>query len=287
MVSRSRSPGPGGGLGEVGDPDLVRPSGPDPGLDGGARVVHVDVHVPQAVAAADHQGVAESGQFGAERRQGLVGGVQQVDHLEGGVAGARRAFVALAAPERPDRAVELAALGHRAHRGLAGDGVREGAEDGDQAAAAGVHHAGLGEHGELGGGAQQRLAGGPVGGVGGLGQRARALGGGPGGGGRDGEQGALDRFGDRLVGGLGGPQQALAQVGGLTAEREHLGQAAQPLGQDHPGVALGADQRAPGAGRHRAAELGFGLLGEAPFDGLGGGLHGEVEVGAGVPSGTG
>ena len=49
-------------LGEVGDPDPVRAAGGDPGLDGGADVVDVDVDVPQPVAADHHERVAEPGE---------------------------------------------------------------------------------------------------------------------------------------------------------------------------------------------------------------------------------
>ena len=55
-------------LGEVGDPDPVRPAGLDAGLDGGADVVDVHVDVPQAVAADHDERVAERGQRVAQRR---------------------------------------------------------------------------------------------------------------------------------------------------------------------------------------------------------------------------
>lgn len=60
FAGRLRRVGAGGGLGaEVGDADPVRPSGLDPGLDGGPRVVHVDVDVPQPVPADDDERVPE------------------------------------------------------------------------------------------------------------------------------------------------------------------------------------------------------------------------------------
>ena len=54
-------------LGEVGDPHPVRPAGLDPGLDGGADVVDVDVDVPEPLAADDDEGVAEPGEGAAQR----------------------------------------------------------------------------------------------------------------------------------------------------------------------------------------------------------------------------
>ena len=72
--------GAGGGdlLGEVGDPDPVRPTGGDAGLDRGAHVVDVDVDVPQPLAADHHERVTQRRQRGAERgdrgRRGRRGG---------------------------------------------------------------------------------------------------------------------------------------------------------------------------------------------------------------------
>ena len=59
---RAARPGAGGRgelLGEVGDPDPVRPAGLDARLDRRAGVVDVDVHVPQPAAADDHERVPE------------------------------------------------------------------------------------------------------------------------------------------------------------------------------------------------------------------------------------
>ena len=68
-------------LGEVGDPDPVRAAGADAGLDGGADVVHVDVHVEQPLAPDHDQRVAERGELGAQRRDPVVVGVEEVHHL--------------------------------------------------------------------------------------------------------------------------------------------------------------------------------------------------------------
>ena len=70
-------------LGEVGDPDPVRAAGLDPGLDGGADVVDVHVDVPQALVADHDQGVPERAERGAQGRDPLLVGVEEVHHLVG------------------------------------------------------------------------------------------------------------------------------------------------------------------------------------------------------------
>ncbi|CAM5237723.1 hypothetical protein SVIOM74S_09329 [Streptomyces violarus] len=69
---------------EVGDPDPVGPPGLDTGLDGGARVVDMDMDVPQPVAADHDERVAERVEPLTQPLHGRVLGLQQVDHLEGG-----------------------------------------------------------------------------------------------------------------------------------------------------------------------------------------------------------
>ena len=54
-------------LEQVGDPDVAGPAGVDGGLDRGADVVGVDVAVPDAVAADDHDRVADAGPHVLER----------------------------------------------------------------------------------------------------------------------------------------------------------------------------------------------------------------------------
>ncbi len=75
----------------------------------------------------------------------------------------------------------------------------------------------------------------------------------------------------------------------VTRLGQHGGHAAQQLGQDGPGVPPGTDQRTVRHGPHDVGVSGHGgaglMGGEDRFDGGGGGLHGEVEVGAGVPVG--
>ena len=68
---------------EVGDPDPVRPARLDARLHGRARVVDVDMDVPQPVAADDDERVAEPVEPGPQRGDGRVVGLQEVDHLEG------------------------------------------------------------------------------------------------------------------------------------------------------------------------------------------------------------
>ena len=74
-------PGLGDLLGEVGDLDAVRTARRDARLDRGADVVHVDVDVPQAVAADDDERVAEPAEVLLERRDLGVVGVEEVHHL--------------------------------------------------------------------------------------------------------------------------------------------------------------------------------------------------------------
>ena len=71
-------------LGEVRDPDPVRAAGLDAGLDRGAHVVDVHVHVPQPVAADDDERVAERGRApSCSAGMPVVVGVEEVHHLVG------------------------------------------------------------------------------------------------------------------------------------------------------------------------------------------------------------
>ena len=90
-------------LEEVGDADLLRPTGVDGGLDGGPDVVGVDVAVPDAVATDHDDGIPDAGPHVLERRDRLVGCLEEVHHLVAEVAdtvGAGRGL-----PVRHDRAV--------------------------------------------------------------------------------------------------------------------------------------------------------------------------------------
>ena len=190
-------------LGEVGHPDPVRPAGLDAGLDGGAHVVDVDVDVPEPLAADHDQGVAEPGEGAAQRRDGLVGGVEEVHHLVRRPA-VHQVGAGLGA--RSGRGIRSSGLDRR--RPLAGERGLGGVEDHHDAAAAGVDHPGVAEDLELVGGPRERLAG--RGGAGGehvarpdrrlaLEQRRGRLGGGP----ADRQHRALDRRTDRRVARLG------------------------------------------------------------------------------------
>ena len=68
-------------FGEVGDLDTAGRTGTDARLDGGADVVDVHVHVPQALPADHDQGVAERGEGLAQGRDGVVVGLEEVHHL--------------------------------------------------------------------------------------------------------------------------------------------------------------------------------------------------------------
>ena len=176
-------------------------------------VVDVDVDVPQPVAADHDQGVAERVEPAAQRaRRRRRRGLQQVDHLEGRAAAP--AACASAAGAVLGRGVRAVGAGARARKdvparrrcpggpaGLAGDGLAQRAEHGDQAEAAGVDDAGPAQHAELARGARRARRGAPAwaarttsasAAVGVAAAASAARGG-------DGEHGALDRVGDRLV----------------------------------------------------------------------------------------
>ena len=73
-------------LGQVGDPDALRPPGVDAGLDGRPDVVGVDVAVPQPVAPDHHDGVADAGPHLLEVGHGVVRRVEEVHDLVAQVA---------------------------------------------------------------------------------------------------------------------------------------------------------------------------------------------------------
>lgn len=276
----------------------MRPSGLDPGLDGGPRVVHVDVDVPQPVPADDDERVPERVEPAPQPVHGGVLGVQEVDHLVrgplgGGLAGG---VVGRCGGTRADEVTRGAGAG--AGRSFAGEGLDQGVEDGDEAAAAGVDHSGAGEDREVPGCLAEGGEGGVVGGAGDGGAVGRAGGVRPvGGGGGDGQDGALDGVGDGPVGGVrraaqGPGEERAVGVGGVslvTRRGEDLGHAAQQLGEDRAGVAARPDERPVGHGAYRVGEGGPGgaglVGGEDGLDRLGGGLDGQVEVGAGVAVG--
>ena len=177
----------------------------------------------------------------------------------------------------------------------AGHDLGQGVEHDDEPAAAGVHDPRQAEGLEHGGGQGQRVTGalgrglhhgsGVRGAV--LDPRRGRVGRRP----RHGQDGALDGAGDRLVAEVGGPRQEAMHGGPVESvtvreAAEDLARTAQDLRQDHAGVAPSAHQ---GAGRHRPGRLidprGADRARPALVDRLAGGLHGQVEVGAGVAVG--
>jgi hypothetical protein len=86
----------------------------------------------------------------------------------------------------------------------------------------------------------------------------------------------------------GEPQALPVRASGAVAG-QHLGHAAQQLGEDRPGVPAGTDE---GAVRHRPGRVGERravragrrrVPGEDRLDGRDGRLHGQIQVRAGVP----
>ena len=149
----------GGGdlLGEVGDPDPVRPAGRDAGLDRGADVVDVDVDVPQPLAADHDQGVAE-------RREGA-----RAASATASSSASRRYITSYAGPlvDQVGDAPWSPGSARRAERRSAPaigrrpvSTVSAASRIDAQPATAGVDHAGRTELLELLGGAGERLAGG-------------------------------------------------------------------------------------------------------------------------------
>ena len=66
---------------QVGDPDLVRATNGDAGFDAAADVVAVDMAVPNAVAANDHDRVADLGPCRAELVDAVIVCVEEEHDL--------------------------------------------------------------------------------------------------------------------------------------------------------------------------------------------------------------
>ncbi|GAA3217452.1 hypothetical protein GCM10020256_20540 [Streptomyces thermocoprophilus] len=200
---------------EVRDADPVRPSRLDAGLDGGARVVDVDVHVPQTVAAHDHQGVPQGVQALPQPCHGGVLGLQQVDHFERGSA-----LFAVRAGRRVFHA-RVRVRGGRSGR-LPRERLHQRRQHRHEPPPARVHDPGAFQRGQLPGRGGEGGAGAFVGGAGHGPAVAVGPVGGLGGGGGDGQDGPLDGMGDGLPGGVGGAAQGEAQgppVGGGRCRR--------------------------------------------------------------------
>ncbi len=245
-------------LGEVGDLDPAWCAGADAGLDGGADVVDVDVHVPQPLATDDDQRVAQRSELLAQVRDGLVVGLEEVHHL------VRRPLLAQ---------VTRRELGHRDRRGADVGGGRGGAlprdrglgcvQDHAQPATARVHHACILEQRQLLGCPGESLHGGAGGRMdhvaeavlrdlgrvcGGLRRRPR-----------HGQDRALDRLADSCVRRVGGQRHAFGEhrrravLGSGPADPAQQG--THQLAQDHSRVAAGTEQRSPRVGLHRCPQV--------------------------------
>ncbi len=164
------------------------------------------------------------------------------------------------------------------------DGAEQALEQHDEPLAAGVDDPRPPQHLQLVGRARERLVPGLDGAAHHVGEvaalvesRARALRGRS----SDGEHGALDGAADRGVRLVRRPGERVAD--GLRAAvlllAQDLRPAAQQLAEDHPGVAPRTEQRTRGEG---VGHLGQPGVVRQALDRRGGGLDGEVEVGAGV-----
>ncbi len=268
------------------DPDPVRPPGGDAGLDGGADVVDVDVHVPQPLATHHHQRVAEACQGGPQPADGLSVSVEQIHHLVGGAA---LDEVASGLEDRlrdPARTLDPG-------RDPARERSLGRVEDHHDAATAGVDHPGVAECLELVRGSGEGRAGGGrrrgqhvarTGVVLRLEQRLRGFRRGP----ADAEHRALDRRAHGGVARLGRPAQRVDHDDGVPLLRGRCHDPAddgtQHLAEDHAGVAARAQQRPPGERLERRAAVGIGPGGLLAH-GVAGRSHGQVEVGPGVTVG--
>jgi hypothetical protein len=233
---------------QVGDPDAAGPAAVERRLDGGADVVGVDVAVPHAVAADDHDGVADAGPHLLERPDGVVGRLEQVHDLVAEVADVVRLVVlVLGQPVEVGRrrVLEVGRLGH----GAAVDDVEQRVDEQEEAGAAGVDHAGVLQDRQQFGGAGEA---GPPTGDGRLehveqrpvlgrpgGRRLGRLAG-------DGEDGALDRLHHGAVGRFGRRREGLGQARpvGAVIGHEGVADASQHLGHDDARVAPGPHERA-------------------------------------------
>ena len=233
-------------VGEPGHRDPVRPAGLDAGLDRAADVVDVHVHVPGALAGADTRPASRRARPARPAgRRPSSGGVEQVLHLVAVLRRSRSRGPPVAAGVR-----SRARLGTR-RPGSAGDHLDQRVQQQAQAAAAGVDHAGPGQHRQLLGGAGQRGARRqpPPGPPPQVTASARPR---PAAAARGHATAACPRPARPPPRRRPRPPRERAGQrpphGGLGGER--VGDAAQDLRDDHAGVAAGAEQRAAG---HAAA----------------------------------
>ena len=238
----------------------------------------MDVDLEGLVILTNDQAVADAVQIGTQAVQGLVGGLADDEH---GVEGEGNVLVADGGEVR----LLLGSIGHLRH-GLTPQGAEHTLQNDEVALAAGVHYAGLFQHGVHLDGLRQ----GGVAGLDGLvqyelgvvllaGGLQRTLGGQAG----DGEDRALGGLHHRAVGSGNALLHGLGQqgaVGGVMA-LEDLAHAAEQQGQNDAGVAPGTPEQAGGrqlGGLVHGGGLGLAELVHRRLDGQG-------HIGAGVAVG--
>ena len=268
----------------------------------GAGRFGVDVDAHGGAAADDHGGVGNLAKAGPQRigvERGAVddelGAVAELAALVGfqkigvnghgiGLVGVDGAADALQAQVdgRPNAPLQR---------------LQRPAEHGDDAQAAGVHDAGLFQHGQLFGGAGQCIYRRSVGGLPegcGIGRAGGGItiagiirgGGGLGGGADYRQHGAFLGLADGLVSGGGGGVKSVDQAAGVqgVGAGGAVGESAQHLGEDDAAVAAGAPESAGGQ------RLGHGAGGVSVtifFHAGDAGAEGEQHIGAGVAVGDG
>ena len=250
----------------------------DATLDRSADVVAVDVAVKDAVAADDHDRIADLGPRGLEAGDRFVGRIEQEHDLVAQVGNRGFVIVAIGTLHLEFRRRLHIGFGERAFV----DDVERRIEKEQETRTAGVDHTGIGEHLEQGRRALQRLAPFGTGGsedpeqIGaGLGGRdcslARLA--------HDGEDRAFHRVADCAVRTLGGGSQRRGE--GCAVDRCRIGdgggEATKNLRHDHPAVATGAHEGAMGDGLAHRCHVGVGAV-EFVDDRA----QGERHVGAGV-----
>ena len=289
-------------VGEAHDGDAMWPSSPRSGVDRGADVGAVHVHIPQrgdpiagsaggrtvpVGAGTDHRhAVAQGGEFSAQPAHfGVTGPVQQVHHFVLVSGGAT-----LRMDNLPCARANVGARGG-ASTGTLGYHRQQCLQQQGQPATARVHHSSGGQRGELARGVGQRAGCGSGGGrrhlaevVGGhhrSGLRGRV---------QHGQHRTGHRVGHRRLGQLVGPAQTRSQPGTVPGRGLRLSagtekgfrQATQYLRKDHSGVTPGPHQCAAGQHRHRAARRDIPIVTVSLQHRIQPGPHGGQQIRTGV-----
>ena len=238
----------------------------------------MDVAVEDAVAADDHDRIADLGPRGLEAGDRFVGRIEQEHDLVAQVGNRGFVIVAIGSLHLEFRRRLHIGFGERAFV----DDVQRRVEKEQETRTAGVDHTGIGEDLEQGRRALQRLAPFGTGGIKHAEQIGARLGGSDGSLARlahDGEDRAFHRVADCAVRTLGGGSQRRRERCAVDRCRigDGGGEATKNLRHDHPAVATGAHERAMSDRLAHRCHVGVGAV-ELVDDRT----QGERHVGAGV-----